>query len=304
MINQKKKLVEVKHLKQYFNQGKKNEVRAIEDISFDIYKGETLGLVGESGCGKSTTGKAIIKLNDITSGEIIYDGTDIHNIRKRQDMLKFNKKIQMIFQDPYASLNPRLKVMDIVGEGIDIHHLATDKRNRKKRVYDALETVGLSKEHANRYPHEFSGGQRQRIGIARALAVEPEFIIADEPISALDVSIQAQVVNIMLRLQREKGITFLFIAHDLSMVKYISDRIAVMHFGKLLNSDLQMIYIIILYMTIRSHYYQRFLNLIQTLKDKENGLHMKQAMQMIKIDNCTRFDQNTLSLQLKRKQKN
>lgn len=235
MINQKKKLVEVKHLKQYFNQGKKNEVRAIEDISFDIYKGETLGLVGESGCGKSTTGKAIIKLNDITSGEIIYDGTDIHNIRKRQDMLKFNKKIQMIFQDPYASLNPRLKVMDIVGEGIDIHHLATDKRNRKKRVYDALETVGLSKEHANRYPHEFSGGQRQRIGIARALAVEPEFIIADEPISALDVSIQAQVVNIMLRLQREKGITFLFIAHDLSMVKYISDRIAVMHFGKIVE---------------------------------------------------------------------
>ena len=235
MINQKKKLVEVKHLKQYFNQGKKNEVRAIEDISFDIYKGETLGLVGESGCGKSTTGKAIIKLNDITSGEIIYDGTDIHNIRKRQDMLKFNKKIQMIFQDPYASLNPRLKVMDIVGVGIDIHHLATDKRNRKKRVYDALETVGLSKEHANRYPHEFSGGQRQRIGIARALAVEPEFIIADEPISALDVSIQAQVVNIMLRLQREKGITFLFIAHDLSMVKYISDRIAVMHFGKIVE---------------------------------------------------------------------
>ena len=235
MINQKTKLLEVKHLKQYFNQGKKNEVRAIEDISFDIYKGETLGLVGESGCGKSTTGKAIIKLNDITSGEIIYDGTDIHQIRKRQDMLKFNKKIQMIFQDPYASLNPRLKVMDIVGEGIDIHHLATDKRNRKKRVYDALETVGLSKEHANRYPHEFSGGQRQRIGIARALAVEPEFIIADEPISALDVSMQAQVVNIMLRLQREKGITFLFIAHDLSMVKYISDRIAVMHFGKIVE---------------------------------------------------------------------
>ncbi|MCD9065846.1 ATP-binding cassette domain-containing protein [Staphylococcus pasteuri] len=235
MNNNKTKLLEVKHLKQYFNQGKKNEVRAIEDISFDIYKGETLGLVGESGCGKSTTGKAIIKLNDITSGEIIYDGIDIHKINKRKDMFKFNKKIQMIFQDPYASLNPRLKVMDIVGEGIDIHHLATDKRNRKKRVYDALETVGLSKEHANRYPHEFSGGQRQRIGIARALAVEPEFIIADEPISALDVSIQAQVVNIMLKLQRERGITFLFIAHDLSMVKYISNRIAVMHFGKIVE---------------------------------------------------------------------
>ncbi|MCQ1175823.1 ATP-binding cassette domain-containing protein [Staphylococcus aureus] len=228
-------LLSIKNLKQYFNAGKKNEVRAIENISFDIYKGETLGLVGESGCGKSTTGKSIIKLNDITSGEILYECIDIQKIRKRKDLLKFNKKIQMIFQDPYASLNPRLKVMDIVAEGIDIHHLATNKRDRKKRVYDLLETVGLSKEHANRYPHEFSGGQRQRIGIARALAVEPEFIIADEPISALDVSIQAQVVNLLLKLQRERGITFLFIAHDLSMVKYISDRIAVMHFGKIVE---------------------------------------------------------------------
>lgn len=228
-------LLSIKNLKQYFNAGKKNEVRAIDNISFDIYKGETLGLVGESGCGKSTTGKSIIKLNYITSGEILYEGTDIQKIKKRKDLLKFNKKIQMIFQDPYASLNPRLKVMDIVAEGIDIHHLASDKRDRKKRVYDLLETVGLSKEHANRYPHEFSGGQRQRIGIARALAVEPEFIIADEPISALDVSIQAQVVNLLLKLQRERGITFLFIAHDLSMVKYISDRIAVMHFGKIVE---------------------------------------------------------------------
>ncbi|MEB6260309.1 ATP-binding cassette domain-containing protein [Staphylococcus haemolyticus] len=228
-------LLEIKNLKQYFNEGKRNEVRAIEDISFDIYKGETLGLVGESGCGKSTTGKAIIKLNDITSGEILYEGQDIQKISKCKDLLKFNKKIQMIFQDPYASLNPRLKVMDIVAEGIDIHKLANSKKDRKRRVYDLLETVGLSKEHANRYPHEFSGGQRQRIGIARALAVEPEFIIADEPISALDVSIQAQVVNLMLKLQKERGITFLFIAHDLSMVKYISDRIAVMHFGKIVE---------------------------------------------------------------------
>ncbi|HFG8990538.1 TPA: ABC transporter ATP-binding protein [Staphylococcus argenteus] len=228
-------LLSIKNLKQYFNAGKKNEVRAIDNITFDIYKGETLGLVGESGCGKSTTGKSIIKLNDITSGEILYEGIDIQKIKKRKDLLKFNKKIQMIFQDPYASLNPRLKVMDIVAEGIDIHHLASDKRDRKKRVYDLLETVGLSKEHANRYPHEFSGGQRQRIGIAHALAVEPEFIIADEPISALDVSIQAQVVNLLLKLQRERGITFLFIAHDLSMVKYISNRIAVMHFGKIVE---------------------------------------------------------------------
>lgn len=235
MVNHKETLLEVKELKQYFNEGKRNEVRAIENISFNIYKGETFGLVGESGCGKSTTGKAIIKLNDITDGEILYEGVDIQKIKNRKDSLKFNKKIQMIFQDPYASLNPRLKVMDIIAEGIDIHKLASSTKDRKKRVYDLLETVGLSKEHANRYPHEFSGGQRQRIGIARALAVEPEFIIADEPISALDVSIQAQVVNILLKLQREKDITFLFIAHDLSMVKYISDRIAVMHFGKIVE---------------------------------------------------------------------
>ena len=235
MVNHKETLLEVKELKQYFNEGKRNEVRAIENISFNIYKGETFGLVGESGCGKSTTGKAIIKLNDITDGQILYEGVDIQKIKNRKDSLKFNKKIQMIFQDPYASLNPRLKVMDIIAEGIDIHKLASGTKDRKKRVYDLLKTVGLSKEHANRYPHEFSGGQRQRIGIARALAVEPEFIIADEPISALDVSIQAQVVNILLKLQREKDITFLFIAHDLSMVKYISDRIAVMHFGKIVE---------------------------------------------------------------------
>ena len=228
-------LVEVKHLKQYFNQGKRNEVRAIDDISFDIYRGETFGLVGESGSGKSTTGKAIIKLNDVTDGQVLYEGVNIQSIKKRKDLLQFNKKIQMIFQDPYASLNPRLKVMDIVAEGIDIHGLAKDKKERKKRVYDLLETVGLRKSHANRYPHEFSGGQRQRIGIARALAVEPEFIIADEPISALDVSIQAQVVNLMQKLQKERNITFLFIAHDLSMVKYISDRIAVMHLGKIVE---------------------------------------------------------------------
>lgn len=229
-------LLSIKNLKQYFNAGKKNEVRAIDNISFDIYKGETLGLVGESGCGKSTTGKSIIKLNDITSGEILYEGTDIQKIKKRKDLLKFNKKIQMIFQDPYASLNPRLKVMDIVAEGIDIHHLASDKRDRKKRVYDLLETVGLSKEHANRYPHEFSGGQRQRIGIARALIMNPDLIIADEAISALDVSIQAQVVNLMKKIQKETGIAYLFIAHDLSMVKYISDKIGVLHLGHLVET--------------------------------------------------------------------
>lgn len=235
MAEKKEILIDVQNLKQYFNEGKKNEVKAVDDISFKIYRGETLGLVGESGCGKSTTGRTLIKLHDATDGKVIFDNVDIQNIKKRKDLLKFNRRMQMIFQDPYASLNPRLKVMDIIAEGLDVHKLVSSSEERKKRVYELLETVGLNKEHANRYPHEFSGGQRQRLGIARALAVEPEFIIADEPISALDVSIQAQVVNLMQRLQEEKGITFLFIAHDLSMVKYISDRIGVMYFGKLVE---------------------------------------------------------------------
>lgn len=235
MAEKKEILIDVQNLKQYFNEGKKNEVKAVDDISFQIYRGETLGLVGESGCGKSTTGRTLIKLHDATDGKVIFDNVDIQNIKKRKDLLRFNRRMQMIFQDPYASLNPRLKVMDIIAEGLDVHKLVSSNEERKKRVYELLETVGLNKEHANRYPHEFSGGQRQRLGIARALAVEPEFIIADEPISALDVSIQAQVVNLMQRLQEEKGITFLFIAHDLSMVKYISDRIGVMYFGKLVE---------------------------------------------------------------------
>lgn len=192
-----KKLLEIKHLKQYFNPGKANEVKAIDDVSFDIYKGETLGLVGESGCGKSTTGRTIIRLYDATDGEVLYDGVNVHGKKSKKELKEFNRKMQMIFQDPYASLNPRMKVMDIIAEGLDIHGLVKNDSERKKRVYELLETVGLNKEHANRYPHEFSGGQRQRLGIARALAVEPEFIIADEPISALDVSIQAQVVNLL-----------------------------------------------------------------------------------------------------------
>lgn len=232
---EKKKLLEIKNLKQYFNIGKPNEVKAIDGISFDIYQGETLGLVGESGCGKSTTGRTIIRLYNATAGEVLYDGVNVHGKKSKAELKTFNRKMQMIFQDPYASLNPRMKISDIISEGIDIHGLAKTNKERMNRVYHLLETVGLNKEHANRYPHEFSGGQRQRIGIARALAVEPEFIIADEPISALDVSIQAQVVNLLKKLQREKGLTYLFIAHDLSMVKYISDRIGVMYFGKLLE---------------------------------------------------------------------
>lgn len=229
------KLLEIKNLKQYFNKGKANEVRAVDDISFDIYKGETLGLVGESGCGKSTTGRSIIRLYNATAGEVNFKGVNVHGKKSKSDLKIFNRKMQMIFQDPYASLNPRMKVMDIIAEGLDIHGLTKSSKDREARVHELLETVGLNKEHANRYPHEFSGGQRQRLGIARALAVDPEFIIADEPISALDVSIQAQVVNLLKELQEEKGLTYLFIAHDLSMVKYISDRIGVMYYGKLVE---------------------------------------------------------------------
>ncbi|WP_085506974.1 ABC transporter ATP-binding protein [Thalassobacillus devorans] len=231
----KEKLLEVKNLKQHFRTGRHSVVKAVDGISFDIYEGETFGLVGESGCGKSTTGRTIIRLYNATDGEVKFQGEDVHGKKSAKDLKKFNRRMQMIFQDPYASLNPRMTVMDIIAEGIDIHGLADSQEARKKRVYDLLETVGLNKEHANRYPHEFSGGQRQRIGIARALAVDPSFIIADEPISALDVSIQAQVVNLMKKLQKENNLTYLFIAHDLSMVKYISDRIGVMYFGRIVE---------------------------------------------------------------------
>lgn len=229
------KILEIVDLKLYFNQGKRNEVRAVDGITFDIYKGETFGLVGESGCGKSTTGRTIIRLYNATDGQVIFDGIDVHAKKSKKDTKAFNRKMQMIFQDPYASLNPRMKVLDIIAEGIDIHGLAKNSKDRTARVHELLEIVGLNEEHANRYPHEFSGGQRQRLGIARALAVEPEFIIADEPISALDVSIQAQVVNLLKELQDDRGLTYLFIAHDLSMVKYISDRIGVMYYGRIVE---------------------------------------------------------------------
>ena len=231
---EKKKLVEVKHLKQYFGT-KKNLVKAIDDISFDIYEGETFGLVGESGSGKSTTGRALLRLYQPTDGEILFEGKDIATLTKGKELLEFRKEAQMIFQDPYASLDSRMKVRDIIAEGIDIHHLAATKEERNQMVDELLETVGLNREHANRYPHEFSGGQRQRIGIARALALNSKFIVCDEAISALDVSIQAQIVNLLKKLQKEKGLTYLFIAHDLSMVKYISDRIAVMYRGRIVE---------------------------------------------------------------------
>ena len=232
-------LLEIKNLKKYFDVSKgflkkdKTYVQAVDDVSFKIHKGETLGLVGESGCGKSTTGRTIIRLYEPTDGSIVFKGEDITKL-KPSEMKKYRKAIQMIFQDPYASLNSRMTVGDIIREPLDIHNIGTPE-SRKKIVEDLLDAVGLNPDHAARYPHEFSGGQRQRIGIARALAVEPEFIICDEPISALDVSIQAQVINMLEDLQRERGLTYLFIAHDLSMVKHISDRIGVMYLGKIVE---------------------------------------------------------------------
>lgn len=230
-----KVLLEVKNLKQYFNFGRKDEVKAVDDISFQIYEGETFGLVGESGSGKSTTGRTVIRLNNPTGGEVLFDGQDVMKIKGKKPLADFRREVQMVFQDPYASLNPRMKVRDIIAEGIDINGLAKNEKERNDRVDELLRTVGLNPSHGTRYPHEFSGGQRQRIGIARALAVDPKFIICDEPISALDVSIQAQVVNLLQDLQEEHKLTYLFIAHDLSMVKHISDRIGVMRNGKLLE---------------------------------------------------------------------
>ncbi len=228
-----KKLIEVKDLKKYFYVGGNAVLKAVDGLNFFIREGETLGLVGESGCGKSTAGRTIIRLYEATGGEVIFDGINVHKLDRKQAK-DFTKKAQMIFQDPYASLDPRMTVGDIIGEGIDIHNLYTGKE-RMERIYELLHTVGLNREHANRFPHEFSGGQRQRIGIARALAVEPKFIVCDEPISALDVSIQAQVVNLLINLQQDKKLTYLFIAHDLSMVKHISDRVGVMYLGTMVE---------------------------------------------------------------------
>ncbi|HHZ14176.1 MAG: ABC transporter ATP-binding protein [Caldicoprobacterales bacterium] len=228
-------LIEVKNLKQYFpvSDGlfRTKYVKAVDDVSFYINKGETLGLVGESGCGKTTTGRSLLRLYEPTGGKIFYDGEDITHA----DMMPYRRKMQIVFQDPYASLNPRMTIADIVGEPIDIHKLAHSKKERSERIMEMLDRVGLNSEHANRYPHEFSGGQRQRVGIARALAVDPEFIVCDEPVSALDVSIQAQIVNMFEELQEEMGLTYLFIAHDLSVVKHISNRIGVMYLGKLVE---------------------------------------------------------------------
>ncbi|HBH98079.1 MAG: ATP-binding cassette domain-containing protein [Lachnospiraceae bacterium] len=229
-------LLTVDHLKQYFKVSGSFTVKAVEDVSFKIYPGETYGLVGESGSGKSTIGRSIIRLYDPTAGEIQFNGLDISGKMSKSDSQTLRTQMQMIFQDPMASLNPRKKVEDIIGEGLDIHHKCKNKEERDEMVKAILAKVGLAPEHATRYPHQFSGGQRQRIGIARALIMNPKLIIADECISALDVSIQAQVVNLMKDIQQETGTAYLFIAHDLSMVKYISDRIGVLHLGHLLET--------------------------------------------------------------------
>lgn len=231
-------ILELQDLKVYFkmNNGflqKKDVVKAVDGISLKIYPGETFGLVGESGCGKSTTGRAIVKINTPTEGKILVDGKDITKI-KGAELKKFKQEVQMIFQDPYASLNPRMTVGEIIREPMDIHNIYT-KEEREAKVRELLELVGLKPDHIRRYPHEFSGGQRQRIGIARTLALNPKFIVCDEPISALDVSIQAQVINLLEKIQKEMGISYLFIAHDLSMVKHISDRIGVMYLGNLVE---------------------------------------------------------------------
>lgn len=229
-----KVVLEVNHLKKYFPLSHNRVLKAVDDVSFVIHEGETLGLVGESGCGKTTCGRTCLGMYNKTDGQVLFHGKDVHAL-KGNELFRYKKEAQMVFQDPYASLNPRMTVSDIIAEGLDVHHMVHSKKERAERVYELLEKVGLNKEHANRFIHEFSGGQRQRIGIARALAMEPSFMVLDEPISALDVSIQAQVVNRLIRLQQELGLTYLFVAHDLSMVKHISDRVAVMYLGKIVE---------------------------------------------------------------------
>ncbi len=234
--DQNRPLIEVKHLKEYFdiNMGmfRTKPLKAVDDVSFSINKGETLGLVGESGCGKTTVGRTILHLYKPTAGEVWYDGK---KLATKEDIQQFRTKATMVFQDPYSSLNPRMTVSDIIGEPLDIHKMYTNKKEREERILELMGYVGLNSEHASRYAHEFSGGQRQRIGIARALAVNPDFIVCDEPVSALDVSIQAQVINMFDELQDKLGLTYLFIAHDLLVVRHISDRIAVMYLGKMVE---------------------------------------------------------------------
>lgn len=234
MGTEKQPLVQVKNLCKYFQLSKHDTLKAVEDVTFDIYEGETVGLVGESGCGKSTTGRCLVNLYNPTKGNVIYDGKDMFSANSKKEKMEFCKNIQMIFQNPYSSLNPRMTVKDIVGEGIRLHEKIGEKE-LDERIEELMKAVGLNRDHISRFSHEFSGGQRQRIGIARALSVNPKFIVCDEPISALDVSIQAQVLNMLKKLQNDRGLTYLFIAHDLSVVKYISDKVVVMYLGMIME---------------------------------------------------------------------
>ncbi len=227
-------ILSVKHMSKFFPMGRGSQLKAVDDVSFDIMPGESLGVAGESGCGKSTCGRCVLGLYELTAGEVLFRGKDISKM-SRAEKTAFRREAQMVFQDPFASLDPRMTVADIVGEGIDVHHLAKNHDERTKMIYSYLRMVGLNEEQASRFPHEFSGGQRQRVGIARAMAVDPSFLVLDEPISALDVSIQAQVVNLLVKLRRERDLAMLFISHDLSMLRYISDRIAVMYLGMLVE---------------------------------------------------------------------
>ncbi|SCX82787.1 ABC transporter ATP-binding protein [Alkaliphilus peptidifermentans] len=229
----KEKLVEIINLKKYFHVGRNEVLKAVDDVTFEIRRGETLGLVGESGCGKTTCGRTILGIYNSTDGQVLYNGQNVHKMSS-SEKVKFKKGAQIIFQDPYASLDPRMTIGEIIAEGIDVHFKLKESE-RIARIDDLLEKVGMNSDFRSRFPHELSGGQRQRIGIARALAVEPDFIVCDEPISALDVSIQAQIVNLLIKLQNQLGLTYLFIAHDLSMVKHISDRVGVMYLGSLVE---------------------------------------------------------------------
>ena len=282
-------LVKVENLCKYFYLKKNEVLKAVEDVSFEIQKGETVGLVGESGCGKSTTGRCIVKLYDPTSGHVYFEGKDIFKHGNAEKM-QFHKDVQMIFQNPYSSLNARMTVKDIVGEGIKLHNSHMSQEEIDIKIEELLKTVGLNKEHMSRFPHEFSGGQRQRIGIARALSVDPKFIVCDEPISALDVSIQAQVINMLKHLQKERGLTYLFIAHDLSVVKYISDRVIVMYLGTIVETAPSEE----LYRNPLHPYTKALLSAIpeadpQIAKNKERILIKGEIPSPVNIGNCCRF---------------